>query len=121
MTFFVYTKKFTLEFGPAAYSLVSCETNKCGLCNSNETQPALRKYIRNDQYILDNTCKSCADGWSFFDSWCFKTSDTDLTYEEAKSDCQSNNSYLAILNSDAKFDFVKSLIKDKSYFVITYP
>lgn len=72
--------------------------------------------------MLDDTCMSCDNGGRYFDSRCFKLFDKGdgfQTYSAAQSLCVNNNGYLAILNTKAKFDFVKSIISySQSYFVI---
>ena len=113
---FVYTAQFNLEYDQGVFNLVSCESKQCSLCSNNETKPTISKYL-NNQYMLDNTCLACPDGWYFSSGRCFKVFDDSLKYDQAQSSCQSMNAYLAILNTNAKFDFVKSLIQDYSYFV----
>ena len=93
------------------FSLVFGEEYQFGLCKSTDLKLNISKFLPNNQYMLDNNCMSCADGWFYSSERCFKIFEDFSNYDIAQSKCESYNGYLAILNNDAKFNFVKSLAK----------
>ena len=104
--------QFYLTFGNAFMKLVSCVSTPFGLCASKEAQPSqsVNKYLPNDQFWIDNTCTSCPAGWTSLNGRCYRYFAGPLTQSAAQSDCQAKNSTLATLNTQAKFDLVKSLV-----------
>ena len=92
--------------------LVSCDTTTCGLCNDNstDTEQVIRKYLPNDQFIVNQTCVSCPSDWSPLKGRCFKGFSSSFNYNNSLADCKSKNASLAILNTDDKFNLVKSLL-----------
>lgn len=122
-TIVVIADKFYLEFGSGAFNLVSCETNKCGVCKSNESKPLLSKYLRSDQYLVNNTCMTCRDGYYFSSGSCFKAfpiKNDIIHIDEARSGCEADKASLAILNTDSKFEFVKLLVEFGYAFVFMF-
>ena len=111
-TIVVDAVKFFLTFGNGFMKLVSCDTTTCGLCNDNSTNPeqVISKYLPNDQFMIDQTCVSCPTDWTPLNGRCYKGFSSSLSYNNSLADCKSKNASLAILNTNAKFNLVKSLL-----------
>ena len=61
--------------------------------------------------------RTCHTGWSLLNGRCFKLFDGPLAKKDAEKDCQAKNSKLANANSEEKFNFLQTLVSDKSAFV----
>ena len=103
---------FYLTFFNAVLKLVSCATKPYGLCAGREVDPSLnmKNYLPNDQLWIGGTCVSCPAGWTELNGRCFQRFNSSLAYDAAQSACNAKNASLAILNSIAKFNLVKSMI-----------
>ena len=100
--------------------LVSCASANFGICASTEDDPSsvIAKYLPNDQYWIGGTCVSCPAGWTALNGRCYQRFGGVLAYNASQADCQSKNSALAILNTQAKFDLAKSLANGGELMVI---
>lgn len=69
------------------------------------------------QYFV-NRCSSCPSGFNYNLGKCFKLSTDSLQMGFAGMQCQNQNAELALPNSDAKFDYLKSLGSDNGFWVL---
>lgn len=117
---FVDAIEFYLIFGNSSLKLTSCASTLFGVCAGTEADPAsnINKYLPNDQYWIGGGCVSCPAGWSGLNGKCFQRFGSNFTYGAAQVDCQSKNASLAMLNTNAKFNLVKSLIPYNSSLIV---
>ena len=110
--------QFYLTFGSGFMKLVSCSTISYGMCSGTEPDPSsiINNYLSSDQYWINNLCVSCPDGWRGLNGKCFRkfqSVNATIDYAASLAGCQSNNSSLAILNTEAKYNLVLSMIEDQ--------
>ncbi|XP_077984091.1 uncharacterized protein LOC144438793 [Glandiceps talaboti] len=58
---------------------------------------------------------ACSSGWVSLDDSCYYFSSSTMTFDNAQSDCKSNNGDLAIIDSDAKWNFISQYIRYRYY------
>ena len=120
----VDASQFYLTFGSGFMKLFSCSTLSYGMCSGTEPDPSsiINNYLSSDQYWINNLCVSCPDGWTGLNGKCFRkfqSVNATIDYAASLAGCQSNNSSLAILNTEAKYNLVLSMIEDKHAAYVT--
>jgi hypothetical protein len=118
----VDASQFYLTFGNGFTKLVSCASIAYGICNSTEADPSLNlsKYLPNNHYLIDDTGFDCPDGFTFKLGKCFMLSTDSLSYSAAKAQCTTFKAYLALANSQEKFNYLQSLSSPTSGFFVSY-
>ncbi|CAH2272360.1 Hypothetical predicted protein [Pelobates cultripes] len=56
---------------------------------------------------------SCPDGWTYFTLSCYYVSKVGKSWDDAKKLCETKESHLVVINSDAEQDYVTSIAKQQ--------
>ena len=105
-----------MTFDDSFVKIQSCGSTTYGLCAGTEADPSsnMNKYLTNDLFWVGGTCVSCPSGWTQLNGNCFQAFTDKLAYDGAKASCEAKNASLANLNTEAKFNLVKSIITQAS-------
>ena len=63
---------------------------------------------------------ACPSGWGRHENRCYLLVSTPSKFEPALTDCKSKNATLVSINTESKYNFIKSFKNGQSIFVIIY-